>query len=165
MYSAAGDPFVDFLIREVEDGVVSPRLARCQSGDMVEIGGPYGEFCLQADAVQQREFVFLASGTGIAPFHSFVKTYPELRYKVFHGIRFSDEQYEANDYKAGSYVPCVSRPPTGVGVRVPDQLESEELNPEALYYLCGNRAMIIDTVAVLREKGVPGGSIYMETFF
>ena len=165
MYSAADDPYVDFLIREVEDGVVSPRLARCQPGEMVEIGGPYGEFCLHSDAVNGREFVFLASGTGIAPFHSFVLTYPSLRYQIFHGVRFSNEQYESSDYAEGKYIPCVSRPESGTGVRVPDRLRMADLNPDALYYLCGNRAMIIDTVSVLREKGVPGGSIYMETFF
>ena len=165
MYSAADDPFVDFLIREVEDGVVSPRLGRCKTGDFVEIGGPYGEFCLKPEDVAKRDFVFLASGTGIAPFHSFVRSYPNLRYKVFHGIRFDDEQYESSDYRPGSYVACVSRPSSGLAERVPDRLRNEELDPNSLYYLCGNRSMIIDTVAVLREKGVPGGSIYMETFF
>lgn len=165
MYSAAEDPFVDFLIREVDDGVVSPRLARCQPGEMVEIGGPYGEFCLNPDAVNDRKFVFLASGTGIAPFHSFVLTYPGLQYQIFHGVRLENEQYESSDYREGAYISCISRPNTGSGTRVPDRLRLSDLDPDALYYLCGNRAMIIDTVSVLREKGVPGGSIYMETFF
>ena len=165
MYSGADDPFVDFLIREVEDGVVSPRLGKCKTGDLVEIGGPYGEFCLKPEDVSGKDFVFLASGTGIAPFHSFVRSYPNLKYRVFHGIRFDDEQYESSDYRPDSYTACVSRPQSGVGKRVPDRLRNEELDPNALYYLCGNRSMIIDTVAVLREKGVPGGSIYMETFF
>jgi ferredoxin--NADP+ reductase len=165
MYSAADDPFVDFLIREVEDGIVSPRLANCQIGDEVEIGGPYGEFCLKPEDVDTKDFVFLASGTGIAPFHSFVRSYPRLRYRIFHGIRFDDEQYEADHYNVDSYVPCISRPNIGSGMRVPDRLKQEDLNPQSLYYLCGNRSMIIDTVTVLREKGVPGGSIYMETFF
>ncbi len=165
MYSAAEDAYVDFLIREVEDGVVSPRLARFQPGEMVEIGGPYGEFCLNPGAVDTKEFVFLASGTGIAPFHSFVLTYPNLNYQIFHGVRFNDEQYESSDYAKGKYIPCVSRPESGSGVRVPERLQTANLNLDALYYLCGNRAMIIDTVSVLREKGVPGGSIYMETFF
>lgn len=165
MYSAADDPYVDFLIREVDDGVVSPRLARCRPGEIVEIGGPYGEFCLNPDAVNNRKFVFLASGTGIAPFHSFVLTYPNLRYQIFHGVRFDNEQYESSDYEEGAYIPCVSRPESEPGMRVPDRLRTLDLDPDSLYYLCGNRAMIIDTVSVLREKGVPGGSIYMETFF
>lgn len=165
MYSAADDPFVDFLIREVDGGIVSPRLARCQPGEVVEIGGPYGDFCLNPDVIMQKEFVFLASGTGIAPFHSFVLTYPNLRYRIFHGIRTDKEQYESSTYAVGTYIPCISRPDSGSGIRVPDRLRTENLNPDALYYLCGNRAMIIDTVTVLREKGVPGGSIYMETFF
>ena len=47
MYSAAEDDFIDFLIREVPDGIISPRLASCKSGDLIEIGGPYGDFCFK----------------------------------------------------------------------------------------------------------------------
>lgn len=166
MYSAAEDPYVDFLIREVEDGIVTPALARCKPGDFVEIGGPYGEFCLPLHAVAEDSFVFIASGTGIAPFHSFVKTFPWLDYQIFHGVRFDDEQYDAGSYAEGRYKAAVSRPQSGVqGQRVTDLLKSAELNLEAHYYLCGNRMMIVDAVKILRDRGVPGGRILMETFF
>ena len=165
MYSAAEDPFIDFLIREVEDGIVTPALGKCKSGDRVEIGGPYGEFCLPPQWTSQEKFVFIASGTGIAPFHSYVKSYPELDYIVLHGIRCEDEQYEKDDYEPGRYFPAVSQPSSGVGQRVTDVLQSMDLDPAARYYLCGNRSMITDAVSLLREKGVPGGQILMETFF
>lgn len=166
MYSGAEDPFIDFLIREVEDGIVTPALAKCQPGDLVEIGGPYGDFCLPIQAVAEDEFVFIASGTGIAPFHSYVKSFPWLKYKIFHGVRHSDEQYESTEYAVGHYFASISQPNDGSeGERVTKRLRNENLNPAARYYLCGNRSMITDAVQILREKGVPGGRILMETFF
>jgi ferredoxin/flavodoxin---NADP+ reductase len=166
MYSAADDPFVDFLIREVDDGIVTPALARCKPGDLVEIGGPYGDFCLPIQAIAEDPFVFIASGTGIAPFHSYVKSFPWLDYKIFHGIRHEDETYEKDSYSVDRYVAAVSQPSNGSpGQRVTDVLRSVDLNPEARYYLCGNRSMIVDAVRILRDGGVPGGRILMETFF
>ena len=46
MYSSADAPYLDFLIKEVKDGCVTPALKGLQPGDSVEIDGPYGEFCL-----------------------------------------------------------------------------------------------------------------------
>jgi ferredoxin--NADP+ reductase len=165
MYSGADDDYLDFLIREVDGGVVSPRLAACKPGDFVEIGGPYGEFCLRDDDVCSREFIFIASGTGIAPFHSFVQTYPNLKFTVIHGIRLESEQYERDHYANQKYVACISRPGAGIGKRITNYVEIADLDSEALVYLCGNRSMIVDTVALLRQRGIPGGSIFMETFF
>jgi len=165
MYSAADDPFVDFLIREVDDGIVTPALGRCQPGDLVEIGGPYGDFCLPVHAVAEDAFVFIASGTGIAPFHSYVKSFPWLDYQIFHGVRFDDETYESHEYAPERYHAAISRPKDGPGQRVTELIASADLNLDARYYLCGNRMMIVDAVRILREKGVPGGRILMETFF
>jgi ferredoxin--NADP+ reductase len=165
MYSAQHDPFVDFLIRRVEGGAVSSTLSSMNPGDPVEIGGPYGSFCLNVDDVRSKRFVFIATGTGIAPFASFVKTFPQLNYLLLHGIRFESETYDSALYDPASYVACVSKPDSGAGVRVTDMLKSMSLDEDDLYYLCGNRMMITDTVQILRDKGIPGGQVYMETFF
>lgn len=166
MYSSAHDAYVDFLIRKIDDGVVSSRLASCKPGDSVEISGPFGEFCLSESDVLARNFVFIASGTGIAPFHSFVKTFPTLRYLLLHGIRHDDEQYDATDYKIGSYIPAVSRSKRKeTRGRVTDFLHTIDLPDNSLFYLCGNQKMIVDAIDVLRIRGIAGGSIFTETFF
>lgn len=165
MYSAEDDPFIDFLIRRVDDGAVSTALADLRDGDPVEVGGPYGSFCLNREDLLSRRFLFIATGTGIAPFASFVKTFPHLNYVLFHGIRYDSETYDSESYEKNRYRPCVSRPGIGAGERVTDVLQSVDLHPDDLYYLCGNRNMITDTVHILREKGIPGGNVYMETFF
>lgn len=166
IYSGVDDPHLSFLVREIPDGIVSSHLAKCSPGDPVEIGGPYGDFCLQEKDIEKKQFFFIASGTGIAPFHSFVRTYPNLNFKVFHGIRYEDETYDKHDYANGEYLAAVSRPTgTEVPIRVTDVLMKVEICDDALYYLCGNQKMITDSIGILMSRGVPGGSIYTETFF
>lgn len=165
MYSAAEDDYVDFLIREVGDGIISPALGRRKPGEFVEVGGPYGEFCLDEARVADSRFVFIASGTGIAPFHSYALTYPQLDYTLIHGVRFDDECYDVADYGDGRYISCITRPASGEGRRITDVLPTMSLDPDAIYYLCGNRQMIVDAIRQLRDGGVPGGSIFTETFF
>ena len=166
MYSGADDQFLDFLIRKVEGGRVSSQLQSLVPGDFVEIGGPYGEFCLEESKVDKSKFLFVASGTGIAPFHSFVKSFAKLEYEILHGIRFEDEAYDKSDYPAGRYTSAISRPINGCeGQRVTDLLEARDFDPDEIVYLCGNRSMIIDCVELLRNKGINGDSIFMETFF
>lgn len=166
MYSAADASHLDFLIYAVEGGLVSSRLQRLQPGDRVEIDGPYGEFCLPVPLPANAQFFFIATGTGIAPFHSFVKTFPELQYQVLHGVRTAGEQYHAMDYRAGSYVACLSQAeePT-MRRRVTDYLMQHELVQDAFYYLCGNRNMIVDAFEILRSKKIPGDQIFTEVFF
>lgn len=166
MYSGANDPFLEFLIREVDGGVVSPFLARCKEGDLLEIAGPFGEFCLDNQKVSSTRFVFIASGTGIAPFRSFVKTFSNLNYIIYHGVRYEDECYGREDFGCDSYISAISRPSTSkAGQRVTDVLGSAKLASDSLYYLCGNRKMITDVIAILRTEKIPGGSIYTESFF
>ena len=166
MYSDAEAPYLDFLIRVVEGGCVSPGLQRLKRGDGVEIDGPYGEFCLQHPLNDGRHYLFLATGTGIAPFHSFVQTYPQLRYTLLHGIRTLDEQYGANDYAPGAYIPCISRNVAGQpSLRITDYLQEHPVKAGAIVYLCGNRNMIIDAFELLRGQGVPGDNLFTEVFF
>jgi ferredoxin-NADP reductase len=166
MYSGADDKFLDFLIRKVEGGGVSSELQSLEPGDFVEIGGPYGEFCLDESKVDKSKFLFIASGTGIAPFHSFVMSFPKFEYEILHGVRFEEEAYDRIDYPALRYTAAVSQPKSALkGQRVTDLLEARNFDPNEIVYLCGNRSMIIDCVELLRSKGINGDSIFMETFF
>ncbi|NJM14595.1 MAG: hypothetical protein HC896_03735 [Bacteroidales bacterium] len=42
--------------------------------------------------------MFLATGTGISPFHSIVNSLPGLNYKLLHGVRYINEGYDKADY-------------------------------------------------------------------
>jgi len=164
IYSGADEPYLDFLIRRVEHGLVSVALQNVVPGEEVEVGGPYGDFCLQPPTDGNR-YLFVATGTGIAPFHSYVKSFPRLDYRLLHGIRSPEETYDARDYDPQRYVACMSRPPSGAAERVTDRLKREKIGSDEKIYLCGNRAMIVDAIAILRAKGVSGDNIYTEVFF
>lgn len=166
MYSAENDEFLEFLIRRVPDGAVSTALSKVHVGSSVQIGGPYGSFCLPQENLNQGH-TFIASGTGIAPFASFVKSFPELNYQLFHGVRKDSETYESKLYSPESYFPAISRShlDSDGGQRVTDLLRAAELRISDYFYLCGNRSMIVDCVSILRDSGIPGGRIFMETFF
>jgi NAD(P)H-flavin reductase len=164
MYSGADDDYLEFLIREVDNGLVSSRLRKLQVGDVVEIDGPYGEFCIPNDG-EKLNFVFVASGTGIAPFHSFIKTYPNINYMLIHGIRHPDEAYDVQDYRVGSYIPCISNNNNGKSLRVTDYLRQNRISKDSMVYLCGNRNMIIDSVQILLDQGIGGDQIVSEVFF
>lgn len=166
MYSAADALYLDFLIKVVDGGCVSPILQRLQVGDAVEIDGPYGNFCIQNSSIESHHFVFLATGTGIAPFHSFALTYPKLNYTVLHGIRDPKEQYGSQDFRPGSYIPCISKNYSGqTSLRLTDFIVSNPININSIVYLCGNRNMIVDALEILRGQGVPGDNLITEVFF
>ncbi len=165
-YSSETADELVFLIREVEGGTVTPALMKLKAGDQVEVDGPYGEFWIRTPN-DGRKYYFIASGTGIAPFHCFVKTYPKLDYQIIHGVRAADEQYDRADFEGGSrYVGCVSQGTGGdFKGRVTGYLTEKGVDKNGVYYLCGNRGMINDVYDLLREKGVGGTNIITETFF
>jgi ferredoxin-NADP reductase len=165
VYSGEDEPFIDFLIRQVDGGVVSPQLRSLRAGDTVELHGFYGELCLR-DADRDRRHCFVATGTGIAPFRSFVKSYPELDYTIVHGVRFLRDRYECGEYGPGRYVACVSGEPGGDYTgRVTDYLREEHIGTDAVVFLCGNRGMISEAYNVLRAQGTRSDDIVSEAWF
>lgn len=164
-YSGIKNDYLEFLIKEIEDGVISPALRRLKNGDKVSIDGAYGLFIIPKPEARQR-YLFIGSGTGIAPFHSFVKSYPNLDYTILHGIRTADEQYDKKDYDPKRYVACVSREKGGdFQGRVTDYLKKHPVDPKTVCYLCGNSDMINEVYDILREQGVGGTNIITEVFF
>ena len=165
-YSSELDPELSFLIREADDGRVSAKLRRLKAGDAVEIDGAYGLFTIANPQDLNRSYVFVATGTGIAPFHCFVKSYPQLKYKIIHGTRLLDEAYDRKDYPEGRYVQCLTGEAGGdYKGRVTDYLREQPQGADKIYYLCGNRNMINEVYDILREQGVSGSNIVTEVFF
>jgi ferredoxin-NADP reductase len=166
MYSDANGDYLDFLIKVVEDGSLTPQLQKLKVGDLVEIDGPYGQFYLHDPLDKSKKYTFLATGTGVAPFHSFISTYPGLNYRLIHGVRYPNEQYEFNDYADESYIPCISKNNAGSkSMRLTDFLKENPICADEIVYLCGNRNMIVDAFEILREQGVPGNNLFTEVFF
>jgi ferredoxin--NADP+ reductase len=164
IYSGEDDPYIEFFIRRVDDGILTPRLFDLNPGETVHVAGPFGAFCI--DEIRRRHsFIFIATGTGVAPFRSFVRSYPGLDYLLYWGVRETSDLPDLTEFDESRIRICVSRPSSRPGERVTDALDSSDLPHDAYYYLCGNRKMIVDATRLLRSKGIPGGNIFMETFF
>lgn len=72
-YSFSSHPGADaasFLIRNIPGGLMSGYLARAEAGDRMDLTGPMGAFYLRPVT---RPLVFLAGGTGLAPFLSMLE--------------------------------------------------------------------------------------------
>ena len=110
-YSGVGDAYLEFLIKEVPGGTVSPALRKVEVNSEVEIFGPYGSFVIDPEKAASSRFVFIGTGTGIAPFHSFISSYPGLDYQIVNGIRTLSERYDYTDYDPSRLISCVSREP------------------------------------------------------
>lgn len=166
IYSGVNDPYLEILVRKVEDGNVSKRLHQLSKDERLKLNGPYGFFMYNISPVENKKFLFIASGTGIAPFHSFARTYPEADYKIIHGIRKCDEAYNRSHYKIGSYIACTSKDEKGDYYgRVTDYLKKAELNKDLSIYLCGNSEMIVDSMRILEQRGFNKSQMFTEVYF
>ncbi len=167
IYSAEQDDFLELLIKEIPVGELSKELKYLKIGTKVQVSGPFGYFILNPEVVELKQpVVFVATGTGISPFHSIIRSNPQLDYTVLHGVRYEKEAYECEHYKLDSYQLCVSRDAgNAFHGRVNDYLKQQPINKEALYYLCGNSQMVDEVIEFLEENGLPPEQIKTEIFF
>jgi ferredoxin-NADP reductase len=188
MVCAPGGPTLDFCIR-LTGGRFTASLSKLEPGDLLEISGPRGHFTFNSS---ERQAVLVATGTGIAPFVSYVKA-GLAGYVLLHGARGPSELYyeEVLRPAARLYVPCISnsgkvepgpmpletvdqkddagaRGPSGSekshGGRVTDYLGRRL--PQGLYdfYLCGLSDMIREALHMIDER-FPGSFVYTEPFY
>lgn len=166
IYSGIHDDYLEILVKEVEEGLVSKQLKRLKPGDQLEVDGPFGFFTLKENERETRKFLFIASGTGVAPFHSIMRSYPRIDFKLIHGIRYANEAYERTHYPEGRYISCVSKNKGGdFNGRVTDYIKKNPLDKDTLCYLCGNVNMIYDVFDILKEQGVPSENLHAEVYF
>lgn len=167
IYSSEKDEFIELLIKEVNPGELSRELKYLKVGTKVQIAGPFGYFILKDEVIRKKQpVIFVATGTGISPFHSIIQSNPTLDYRIVHGVRFKYEAYEKEHYAKDRFQLCSSRE-NGIGYkgRVTDFLKTEPVNKKALYYLCGNSAMVEEVTDYLEENGLPADHIKTEIFF
>jgi ferredoxin/flavodoxin---NADP+ reductase len=166
VYSAENDNLLEILVREVMDGDVSLQLKHCKPGQLLEVNGPFGYLKLNSEDMYSKQLIFIASGTGIAPFHSFITSYPGIDYLILHGVRNVNEAYDKKDYEPQRYILCSSRERNGNFYgRVTNYLQSFRIKPDMSFYLCGNSNMIYDVYNILRKKEVPPERIHSEVYF
>jgi ferredoxin--NADP+ reductase/benzoate/toluate 1,2-dioxygenase reductase subunit len=166
IYSGEKDDYLEILVREVLDGMVSLQLKESKPGQLLQVNGPFGSFRLETFHMFSRKLIFIASGTGISPFHSFIKSYPGIDYILLHGVRYKNEAYERDDYDSHRYILCTSKENTGGRKgRVTKYLTSYPVDQDMLFYVCGNSNMIYDVHHILSDKGIMAENIFTEVYF
>jgi ferredoxin/flavodoxin---NADP+ reductase len=174
----------EFFIRLVHGGAFTPLLWEIGVGDPINIKGPKGKFLLQDDG---RTCLFVASGTGLAPFMSMIET---LRGRgqtrdvvMLHGVSYDYDlawRDQLMELEAGGefplrYVGTVSRPQaspnwSGATGRVESivgaQMDEHGLTPEtATIYLCGNPEMVSAVEEIAAERGFPAEQVRKELYW
>jgi ferredoxin--NADP+ reductase/benzoate/toluate 1,2-dioxygenase reductase subunit len=166
IYSGMNEPSIEVLVKEVDEGRVSRQLKNIGPGESLEVQGPYGFFLTRSAIPDPGKLLFLASGTGIAPFHSYVRSFPEADYRIILGVRTGEEAYEASHYKRDRMVVCTSRDRQGdFHGRLTDYLLEAELDTKCQVYLCGNSGMIFDAMDILLARGFSQKQLFTEVYF
>jgi Na+-transporting NADH:ubiquinone oxidoreductase subunit F len=171
---------VELEIRLVPNGICTTYVHHyLKVGDRVTINGPYGEFYLRDS---EREIVFIAGGSGMAPIKAILMDMAEKRIsrraRYFFGARSKRDLFLVEAMRelegklpAFRYIPALSEPAPeddwdGESGLITDvlnrNLEGRGDNLEA--YLCGSPGMIDACVKVLTANGVPEELIYYDKF-
>jgi benzoate/toluate 1,2-dioxygenase reductase subunit len=174
--SAPGDDRLAFLIRDIPGGLMSGFIRAAEPGTAVEFTGPSGSFYLR-DVT--RPVLFLAGGTGLAPFLSMLGQLAEtgtngqpvhLVYGVTRDVDLVE--LEALETLAAripgfTFVSVVADPDSRHPRRgwVTDHLDAGQLNHgEIDVYLCGPPPMVDAVRAWLKAQGITPAAFHTEKF-
>jgi NAD(P)H-flavin reductase len=155
------------VLNLVPDGPGSTYLFSLREGDQTTFKGPAGAFYLKDDAT--RNFLFVATGTGIAPIRSMIEAQLERgtsqAVTLFWGLRSQRDLYYQSEFQAlahqfpqFSFITTLSQPEEGwagatgrVTSLVKDQISSVK---NLAVYLCGNSSMIQEVTALIQACGL-----------
>jgi len=159
---------LQFIIRELPGGAVSPWLRSRKPGDRVRVSVPFGWFRPGQD-LDGAPFVFIATGTGIAPFLSYSKSgSPSSPKQVLWGVRKAGHAVDFDFLKGQWPIQLAVSREQAAGHfhgRVTQLLPELEIDPEAHYYLCGLERMIDEVSEQLQARGIDIFHIHREVFF
>jgi ferredoxin-NADP reductase len=166
----------ELCLNRVQDGIFSPWLFRLKPGDELPMRGPLGYF-VPRDPF--RDSVFIATGTGIAPFRGFLlsKTVTESPSAItlLFGARYESGliyRAEFEDLAANRpgflFLPTLTRPEEGwhgrTG-RVQQHLDAALAGRTNLdIYICGLKAMVDDVRELLKEHGFDRKQVFYEKY-
>ena len=173
--SAPGATAASFLIRNLPGGVMSSYLANAQTGERVTVTGPMGAFYLRPITRPQ---LWLAGGTGLAPFLSMLEQVAEvgtdqpitLYYAVTRAADLVElARLEALAAQIGTLrlITILAAPEEGHPRKgfVTDHLTAEDLCAgDADVYLCGPPPMVDAVRAHFAKLGITPASFHFEKF-
>ena len=187
-YSIASPPNLEHALELMVDlapqGPGTKFLSQLKPGDEVKMTGPLGSFVVPdrgtAIGQSEKELLFIATGSGIAPFKAILEDllitkHDDRPMTLLWGLRHETDQFWYDDFgilaeehQYFSFQPVLSQPqgewPFHKGY-VTDVLAIQPEFTERGYYLCGSNAMVQDVRQLLQEKEVAAEHIHTESFF
>lgn len=178
-YSIASAPSncnrFELCLNRVDDGAFSPHLFDLSPGDVVNIQPPLGTFTLR---LPLRDSLFVATGTGIAPFRSMLKTILQTdspAFTLLFGVRheshllYRDEFEEmARQHPQFRFWPTLTQPGPdwgGRAGRVQVHLAEAIGGRSGIdIYLCGLQPMVDDVRQILKGMGFDRKQIRYEKY-
>ena len=140
-------------------------------GDQVTLELPYGHFLHDAatgdthpDDTPRRRRIFIATGTGIAPFLAEFSDAARANDTLIVGYSTtSDDLTSRLTATLPRVVTCISREdaPGCFHGRVTHYLRAHGIDPHADYYVCGSPLMVADVARLIRDAG---GRVHTESF-
>lgn len=167
--SATKSNDLSLCIRKIQGGLFSTVLSQIGEGTGFEFTGPHGYFTFKPS---NRTPVFIATGTGIAPFVSMCRSL-QIKCIMLHGARSIQRLYFSDLFHSGAlrYVPCLSRETTAADLpkstffgRVTDYLLLHLEKADYNFYLCGNSEMIRDAILII-DQHFPESRIFTEIYY
>jgi CDP-4-dehydro-6-deoxyglucose reductase, E3 len=169
-YSLANAPKADntleLHIRLVENGVMSQYwFNQAKVNDLLRLHGPLGTFFMRN--IAQRDLIFLATGTGIAPVKAMLEALPSISHNqsprsvsvLWGGRNEGDLYFNMNELPSTfQYTPVLSRSKTWSGERGYIQNVLLRFKPDlsnCSVYACGSDAMIHSAKNALTAAGLP----------
>jgi len=169
LLSTPDDPTLTLCVYYVPQGSFSPVLANAAIGAAFRITGPHGYFTFNPS---ERTPVFVATGTGIAPFVSMVRC-GVADFIILHEVASGEDLYFQDLFRkiASNYTPCLLEPskadlsPPGSFHGSAAGFIKKNLPPASYdFYLCGEREMTRE-VTLLADEHFPGSYVFKEVFF
>ena len=175
--NAPGERPHEFYYVILPEGPLTQRLARLEGGDTVYLAPQPSGFLVLSEVPEGEDLWLIASGTGIGPFLSILKTdAPWQRFGhvvLVHAVRHEEElTYRDCIERLSSahtgqmrFIPFLSREnkPPALHGRVPAAIDDGRLETAAgvalspkssRVMICGNPEMITDTTEALRRRGL-----------
>lgn len=156
---------IRILFNIKDDGFLTPKLASMIPGDTILVSSPYGSFLGNKEKAW-----WIATGTGIAPFYSMIKSGMGINKKLIHGVRHLNQFYfedELDEALNENYIRCCSNESScnTFSGRVTDYLNEIPNLPKVKYFVCGQALMVVEVRDMLIQKGIPFENIMAEIYF
>ncbi|MGC8866070.1 MAG: ferredoxin--NADP reductase [Bacteroidales bacterium] len=164
--SGENEPFYEIIYNVVKEGALTPTLSQVKVGETIWISHPAGKFTSAGNPA-----VWIATGTGIAPFASMVRSGFTAETLLIQGGRDKNSFYYQDIFNQTNnlaYVKCMSRKQAEgyFHGRVTHFIENEyQPLPHRQHLLCGSAEMVVEVRDLLIRKGIPYQNIVSEIYF